>query len=154
MEHQVIDLCHAGRVHGWVHFPVEPDGVGQVVVARDQEKSGRVVAAVTEGDAFQIVLLELLPGVGGALDGNFLPVGDVTGDHDVVDSAYRPAGIDTVVPGQRKCGQMVDLRYETGIDVDGLDAAVAIESRAGNPKVDVGGEDDLDDGLGGVGQGG
>src|SRR5580698_10465603 len=101
MEHQVVDLCHAGGVHGRVHFPVEPDGIGQVVVARDQEKSGRPVAAVTEGDAFQIVVMELLPGGGGALDGNFLPVSDVAGDHDVVNRAYRLAGIDTVVPGQR-----------------------------------------------------
>ena len=69
----------------------------------------------------------------------------------IVDRADGSAGIDAVIQGQGQRGQTVNLRYETRIDYDGWDAAVAVESGAGDPEVDVGRENDPDNGVAGIG---
>jgi hypothetical protein len=44
---------------------------------------------------------------------------------------------------------VIDFFDHAGIDAIGWDAAVAVKGKAGNAKMDVGGEDDLDEGIGG-----
>ncbi len=69
----------------------------------------------------------------------------------IVDRADGSAGVDAFVQGQGQRGQTVNFRYEAGVDDDGGDVAVAVECGAGDPKVDVGGKDNLDDGVAGIG---
>jgi DnaJ-class molecular chaperone len=48
---------------------------------------------------------------------------------------------------------VIDLFDHPGIDAIGWDAAVAVKGEAGNAKMDVGGEDDLDEGVHGGNRG-
>jgi hypothetical protein len=144
MEHKVIDPGHARCVGGRVHFPIESDGVGYVVVAGHQQKGGWVVVVIPKVDAVKVVMVELVPGSGGALDRNFLAVGDIAGDHNIVDWSDGLARCDAFIFWQVQAGQAVQLFHEAGVDGDRRYVAIAVECGSCDPKVDVGGEDYLD----------